>query len=248
MDTVPVSITYHKQKSSTARIRDGKIVLRISNLVSRREQQRHIDHLTEKMMGVWDKQEKKVKLSLEPVLRELANHGERGGDLEDVGNLEKGVELLLSTGVAYFLLLKRADVKKTKVQKIGQKVMLLVPVEDEGLDLDMAEEALWKFLVKDQVKVLEQRLDDLREGWLEEEFSKLTLKKVMTRWGSCEKRRGLIMLSVKLLLVEPKLLDYVCVHELAHLRHANHADLFWELVESKMPDWKVQRKRLREYE
>lgn len=235
MEDIPVQISYHKQKSSTARIRDGRILLRISNLISRREQQYHIDHLTEKMLGEWDRHHaSRIRLSLEPVLRELAEHGE--------------TELLLSTGVKFQLLLKRGQNRKYKIEKIADKVVVKVPVEAEGLDLDEAEEKLWKFLCKDQVKILEQRLQDLREGWLDESFSKLSLKKVMTRWGSCEKRRGLIMLSVKLLLVEPELLDYVCVHELAHLRHADHSDLFWDCVAQKLPQWKMLRKRLRQYE
>ena len=62
------------------------------------------------------------------------------------------------------------------------------------------------------------------------------------------KRERVIMLSTKLLLVEQKLLDYVCVHELAHLKYADHSDLFWDLVSQKMPDWKVQRRKLRKYE
>jgi len=121
-------------------------------------------------------------------------------------------------------------------------------VEELEFEADLAEAALWKFLVKDQIPYLKLRLNQLREGWLEEEFDLVKMKMVMTRWGSCDKQRGIIMLSAKLLLVEPKLLNYVCVHELAHLRYANHSDLFWDLVERKMPDWKVQRKRLKQYE
>ncbi|MDP2691719.1 MAG: DUF45 domain-containing protein [bacterium] len=225
---IPIQITYHSQRSSTARIRSGKIVLRISNLVSRREQQRHIDDLLEKMMKEWGKGKEKIALSLRSVF-------------------EEG-EILLSTGVDYRIQVKKTHNEKCKIQKIGNMLMVLVPIGWREFDADEAELALWKFLVKDQREVLKQRLNDLRVGWIGEEFSVVRLREVMSRWGSCDKRRGIIMLSVKLLLVEPKLLDYVCVHELAHLRYADHSDLFWNLVSQKMPDWKVQRKRLRGYE
>lgn len=238
MDDIPVEITYHRQRSSTGRIRSGKIHLRISSLVSRREQQRHIDELLDRLMGQWEKQQQKIQLSLAPFLQELLSCEAE----------EDQVPLLLSTGVEYEVRVKRSSVKKPNVEKLGQRLMLLQPIDWLEPDVGALEEALWKFLMKDQIAVLEERLHQLRTGWIEEDFSTLRLRQVMTRWGSCDKQRGIIMLSVKLLLVEPKLLDYVCVHELAHLRHADHSDLFWGLVSEKMPDWKVQRKRLREYE
>lgn len=50
-----------------------------------------------------------------------------------------------------------------------------------------------------------------------------------------------------LLNVGEELLDYVVIHELAHRRHMNHSADFWAEVEKYCPDYKVQRKRLKEY-
>ena len=50
----------------------------------------------------------------------------------------------------------------------------------------------------------------------------------------------------KLMLAPPKVLDYVVVHEICHLREMNHSPRFWALVESLMPDYKQQRKWLKE--
>ncbi len=228
MDDIPLQISYHKQKSSTARIRDGKMVLRISTMVSRREQEKHIEKLKAQLMKSWGKQQHKIPL-------------------EFVSALKEG-ELLLSTGEEYQLVVKKANRKKPKIEKMGPVLILLEPVDWIERDGDALEEALWRFLAKDQVQAAERRLHELREGWLDEEFSQVKFKQVMSRWGSCDKRSGVIMLSVKLLLVEPKLFDYVCVHELAHLRHADHSDLFWDCVARKLPQWKLLRKQLRQYE
>ncbi|MGE3279058.1 MAG: M48 family metallopeptidase [Candidatus Altimarinota bacterium] len=227
MNEIPVHISYHRQRSSTARIRDGAIYLRISSMVSRREQQEHIDHLLEKMKGSWERQQSKIQLSLRSVFTEG--------------------EILLSTGIFYQVLMKKTQNSKVKIQKVGNVLHVLIPV-DKPVDFEEAEEALWKFLERDQIGVLKQRLDDLAEEWITERCAKLRLRRTLSRWGSCDKRDRVIMLSTKLLLVEPKLLDYVCVHELAHLKYADHSDLFWDLVSEKMPDWKVQRRRLRKYE
>ena len=222
-----ILISYHRQRSSTARIRDGQIVLRISNMVSRREQQEHIDHLLKQVRPKLERLGSRVKLSLRSVFQEG--------------------EILLSTGVHYQIIVKKAAVRNYKIQKIGKKLIVSQPIGDE-FDGALAEDALWKFLAKDQIGVVAQRLDMLRRDWIEENFSAVRWRMASSRWGSCDKRSGVIMLSLKLLLVEPKLLDYVCIHELAHLKYADHSDLFWDLVARRMPEWKVQRRRLRRYE
>ncbi len=68
-----------------------------------------------------------------------------------------------------------------------------------------------------------------------------------TRWGSCN-RKGGINFTYRLLFVPEELLDYVVVHEMAHLKEMNHSGRFWSVVEQTMPDYKARRKRLREYE
>lgn len=228
MNEAPVQISYHRQRSSTARIRDGQIFLRISSMVSRREQQEHIDHLLKQMQPKLERQSGKIKLSLKSVFQEG--------------------EILLSTGIQYQVRVKKSAVRKVKIQKIGDVLNVLQPIEDVQFDLIEAEEVLWKFLEKDQLNVLQQRLDELSDGWIDERCRQVRLRRTLSRWGSCDKRQRVIMLSTKLLLVEQKLLDYVCIHELSHLKYADHSDLFWNLVEQKMPDWKVQRRRLRKYE
>jgi predicted metal-dependent hydrolase len=42
------------------------------------------------------------------------------------------------------------------------------------------------------------------------------------------------------------IVDYVVVHELAHLKHFNHSKIFWSLVEQYHPDYKLSKKRLKE--
>lgn len=68
-----------------------------------------------------------------------------------------------------------------------------------------------------------------------------------TRWGSCN-RKGGINFTYRLLFAPEELIDYVVVHELAHLKEMNHSDRFWSVVAQTMPDYKARRRRLREYE
>lgn len=68
-----------------------------------------------------------------------------------------------------------------------------------------------------------------------------------SRWGSCSKTQGLTF-SWKLGCVFPMLIDYVIVHELAHMTHMNHSPKFWSLVAKHFPAWKLARNQLREFE
>lgn len=68
-----------------------------------------------------------------------------------------------------------------------------------------------------------------------------------TRWGSCN-RKGDINFTYRLLFAPEELIDYVVVHELAHLKEMNHSARFWSVVEQIMPDYRARRKKLREFE
>ncbi|GAC1652802.1 MAG: M48 family metallopeptidase [Candidatus Dormibacteraceae bacterium] len=50
------------------------------------------------------------------------------------------------------------------------------------------------------------------------------------RWGSCTFTAGVIRISTRAANLPPFVLDYLIVHELAHLEHADHGPAFWELV------------------
>lgn len=63
------------------------------------------------------------------------------------------------------------------------------------------------------------------------------------RWGSCAPD-GTIRLNWRLILTEPRLAQYVVVHELAHLRHRHHQPPFWEEVARIMPDYQERRRLL----
>jgi predicted metal-dependent hydrolase len=66
------------------------------------------------------------------------------------------------------------------------------------------------------------------------------------RFGSCG-RRGQIAINTALLFVPEPLLDYVIVHELAHIGHSNHSQHFWQSVGSMIPDYKIRSKQLKRY-
>ena len=67
--------------------------------------------------------------------------------------------------------------------------------------------------------------------------NEIRLKKMHTRWGSCNTRARRIWLSVYLPAYPIACTEYVIVHELCHLHHANHSRAFWQMVATAMPDY-----------
>ena len=66
-----------------------------------------------------------------------------------------------------------------------------------------------------------------------------------TLWGSCSPR-GTLSFNWRLVLAPLDVLDYVVVHELAHLRQPNHSPRFWREVERVLPDYTERRRKLRQ--
>ena len=63
------------------------------------------------------------------------------------------------------------------------------------------------------------------------------------RLGSCSGKNSLCF-SWRLMLYPPEAVDYVVVHELAHIRHHNHSRDFWAFVERTMPDYRIRQRLL----
>ena len=77
-------------------------------------------------------------------------------------------------------------------------------------------------------------------------FNRVKIKSQKTRWGSCSNKKNLSF-NYKLMCFNKKVIDYVIIHELCHLREMNHSPKFWKLVEEKMPDYKIHRKTIKNF-
>lgn len=77
--------------------------------------------------------------------------------------------------------------------------------------------------------------------------SGISFRKQKTRWGSCSSD-GHISLNWKLIFAPEAVIDYVVIHELAHLRHQNHSQQFWNLVLQFDPAAHSHRKWLRAHQ
>jgi len=74
--------------------------------------------------------------------------------------------------------------------------------------------------------------------------SAVKLTSAKTQWGSCT-ALGVVRLNMQLIKLPMRLIDYVVVHELAHLREMNHSAKFWDVVEMASPDYARLRNELK---
>jgi predicted metal-dependent hydrolase len=74
----------------------------------------------------------------------------------------------------------------------------------------------------------------------------LKVRKMKRRWGSCSSR-GVITFNSHLIKLPEPLIDYVVVHELAHLKEMNHSKAFYRVIEQVMPDYRMREKAIKGY-
>ncbi|MBQ3936578.1 MAG: M48 family metallopeptidase [Ruminococcus sp.] len=75
--------------------------------------------------------------------------------------------------------------------------------------------------------------------------SKVTVKSMTSRWGSCS-AKGNIAINYKTVQFPRECIEYVCVHELCHIKHMDHSKAFWAMVSLYCPDWKRLRSIMNE--
>ncbi|MDH4466225.1 MAG: SprT family zinc-dependent metalloprotease [Acidovorax sp.] len=104
-------------------------------------------------------------------------------------------------------------------------------------------DAVQAWLMRDARRHFTERLNHFAPQ-LGVQWASLRLSSAQTRWGSA-KSDGSIRLNWRLLHYRPAIIDYVVVHELAHLRVMDHSPRFWDTVATVVPDYADLRRHLR---
>ena len=98
-------------------------------------------------------------------------------------------------------------------------------------------------------KELKKELDILVPKWenvIGVKVNEVRIKKMKTKWGSCNPVAKRIWINLELIKKPQKYLEYVIVHELVHLLERKHNKRFREFMSKYMPDWEILRRQLNE--
>jgi predicted metal-dependent hydrolase len=94
---------------------------------------------------------------------------------------------------------------------------------------------------------LRQQLEPLIEKWqrvLKAKLSSWRITKMRTRWGGCNSAARRAWFNLELAKVPLNCLDYIVLHELAHLIVRTHDERFVKILDKHMPDWRLRRELL----
>ncbi len=95
---------------------------------------------------------------------------------------------------------------------------------------------LSRIVAKDFLPAITERVNELNEQHFQQTVTRVRLRYSKTSWGTCSSS-GNVRLSTRLLFAPPEVIDYVIIHELAHLIEFNHTNRFHELVAQAMPEY-----------
>lgn len=151
------------------------------------------------------------------------------------------------------LRIKKINAKKNYFYFLGNKYDIVVynnakkPIFDSDKVFVKNLNDLEKFKRKEALEIFTNRLEICFSLFEENiDFPELKIRKMKAKWGYCNKVKKLIMLNLELISYSVDEIDYVIIHELSHLVHFNHSKEFWNLVKKYKPDYKYNKKVLKE--
>lgn len=134
------------------------------------------------------------------------------------------------------------DEKNGRLVVTGTSQLLCLRVRSDDPEAVHKQLFLW---YKAQIqKRIRERASELCSGipWLNG-IPPCRVRVMRRRWGSCT-GAGVLTLNVQLIKTPPRCLDYVLLHEIAHLREHNHSKCYYAVLEQLLPDWKDVRREL----
>lgn len=122
----------------------------------------------------------------------------------------------------------------------GDRLVLYVQA---GTDAEKRRELLARWH-RDQLR---QAIPDVIAKWepiLGVTVPRWTVRRMKTKWGSCNPATGHIWFNLELATKHPSSLEYIVVHEMAHLLERGHGERFTKMMDGFMPDWRARRDQL----
>jgi len=144
-------------------------------------------------------------------------------------------------GKAYPLVLEHYEKKRTKITFEEEQFTLYYSVYDETL----FQTHIDRFYKKEA----QAYIPPLVSHWADKMLlspTNIRFRKTKRQWGSCS-GKNVLSFNTMLMKLPKDVIQYVIVHELAHIQHKHHQKTFWQLVENYLPDCKIQITELKNY-
>lgn len=143
-------------------------------------------------------------------------------------------------GVGHRLVVIERPGKSQIEVRSGRHLALLVP---ERTDVETRRQVLDDWY-RSQLRA---RIPDLIGRWeprIGKPVAHWQIKRMKTKWGSCNPDAARLWFNVELAKKHPRCLEYIVVHEMVHLLERAHGDRFTKLMDDLLPDWRTRRDEL----
>jgi len=221
-----IKIHFENRGNATASIGKKTINIRLPLSLNREEQFRQLVKLE-----AWAKksiEENPEKFNPKPT-REYNN-----GDTLKVGNED------------YKLNISFKNKQTSSARIINNIIHLVIPFNlPKEIQSNHISTLLSRCIASKRLQRLKEKVRELNGKHFNQKLNNISFRYNKSNWGSCS-RAGNINISTRLLFAPEDILEYVCVHELAHLIEPNHSDRFWTLVEKAMPNYGEKEQFLKE--
>ena len=106
-----------------------------------------------------------------------------------------------------------------------------------------------QYYTEDEVKELTLALCDKVYPYYQKRgvrYPEIKFRKMVSRWGSCHTKKGILTFSTNLMYAPAECIEYVVWHEFTHFLQPNHSSKFYDELAKVCPNWKECRKKLKE--
>lgn len=157
--------------------------------------------------------------------------------------LEKNLEWLRKTSAK--IKAKNSAKNENQVEFLGLSYKLIIDKKASGVSIELfsikaASKADFRRFCDQKAKELLNASIARFAPLIARPINHISFKHMRTRWGSCNKAKGYINLNLDLITKKKEFIEYVVLHELAHLVYANHSKDFYALISKHMPDYKAR--------
>lgn len=161
-------------------------------------------------------------------------------------NVPRQTEREMVTGESHYVWGNRLRLKaverpgRAHVEIDGDRLILYTTAESS---VESRRSAL-EYWYREQLR---QALPPLIEKWEQElqvSVPKWTIRRMKTKWGSCNRESRHIWFNLELAKKHPNCLEYIVVHEMTHYDERTHGERFAALMDQRLPDWELRRNEL----
>jgi len=129
---------------------------------------------------------------------------------------------------------------RSHVELDGDRLVLYVP---EGTSAEQRRELLDRWY-RERLREAVAEVIAKWEPRMGIRVSRWSVRRMKTKWGSCNRETGHLWFNVELAKKHPDSLEYIVVHEITHLLERGHGRRFTKLMDGFMPDWQARRDQL----